>query len=219
MLERYATIFDGVEVNSSFYRAHRPATWERWAATVPANFRFSVKIPRSITHQAKLIEADALIKKFVSEVSHLGQKLAVLLVQLPPKLPFEAPIAERFFSRLRESIDVAIVCEPRNESWFTTEAEAALKMLQVARVAADPARAPAAAVPGGWPKLAYWRLHGSPAMYRSAYSNEALDSYAALIRGKSQEAGSVWCIFDNTASSAATGNARSLAMKLDDLQN
>src|SRR5687767_13604572 len=50
-LQRYAERFNGVEINSSFYRRHRPETWQRWAASVPAQFRFAVKLPRTITHE------------------------------------------------------------------------------------------------------------------------------------------------------------------------
>lgn len=213
-LERYSKVFKGVEVNSSFYRPHRASTWERWAAGVPADFRFAVKIPRTITHDAKLIDANALTAKFVAEVGHLREKLGALLVQLPPNLSFERSIAERFFAHLQDTIDVAVVCEPRHRSWFTEEADAILKTLKVSRAAADPALVPVSAQPGGWLGVAYWRLHGSPAMYRSAYSDDALTQYAALVRRSSQRARTSWCMFDNTAASAATLDALALIEKL-----
>lgn len=213
-LERYSKVFSGVEVNSSFYRPHRSSTWERWAEAVPPDFRFAVKIPRTITHDAKLVDADALTKQVVANVTQLREKLGALLVQLPPSLAFESSTAERFFAQLQGTIDIAVVCEPRHSSWFTDEADALLSALQVARVAADPALVPAAAQPGGWRGLAYWRLHGSPAMYRSAYSDDALDRYAALIERSAQDAETVWCMFDNTAASAATLGALTLMTKM-----
>jgi uncharacterized protein YecE (DUF72 family) len=213
-LERYARVFAGVEVNSSFHRSHRPATWARWAAGVPASFRFAVKVPRTITHQAKLVDAEPLVAAFAVEVAPLGDKLAVLLVQLPPKLGFDPGVAERFFTGLRRTTDAAIVCEPRHPAWFDDAADALLARLRVARVAADPAPVPAAAVPGGWRGLAYWRLHGSPVMYRSAYSDAALDAYAREIRGAIGPGVGAWCMFDNTAASAATGNALALRARL-----
>lgn len=209
-LERYSRVFNGVEINSSFYRPHRASTWARWAASVPERFRFAVKIPKTITHQARLVEAGALTAQFAEQVAPLGSKLAVLLVQLPPKLMFDAGVVERFFITLRESIKAEIVCEPRNETWFLEEADALLSDLRVARVAADPALGGAAAIPGGWGGIAYWRLHGSPAVYRSRYSDEAIDSYAQRIREALDHAVETWCIFDNTAASAAIGNALSL---------
>ena len=212
-LERYSRVFRGVEVNSSFHHAHRPSTWAKWAASVPELFRFAVKIPKTITHQAKLADVDALVTQFAQEVQPLGAKLALLLVQLPPKLGFEAHVVEPFFTTLRESLDVDIVCEPRHATWFELEAESVLERLRVARAAADPALSPAAAVPGGWLGLQYWRLHGSPTMYRSFYADETIDRYAERIQAAIGEGLDPWCIFDNTAASAATSNALSLMAK------
>lgn len=213
-LERYSRVFGGVEINSSFHRPHRASTWARWAASVPEAFRFAVKIPKTITHQAKLVGADELSAQFARDVEPLGPKLAVLLVQLPPKLGFDADVADRFFTGLRELVEAEIACEPRNAAWFEAEADSLLARLRVARVAADPALCAAAATPGGWRGLAYWRLHGSPAMYRSAYSGEALDIYAQQIAAVTESGLGAWCMFDNTAASEATGNALALGAKL-----
>jgi uncharacterized protein YecE (DUF72 family) len=213
-LERYSRVFAGVEVNSSFHRSHRASTWAKWAASVPPGFRFAVKIPKTITHQAKLVEVEDLTAQFAEEIRPLGDKLALLLVQLPPKLGLDLAVAERFFSQLRRAVDVRIVCEPRNAAWFSREADAMLDQWRVARAAADPALGPKAAVPGGWRALPYWRLHGSPAMYRSSYDDAALDGYADLIRAAVDDGLSPWCMFDNTAASAATGDALSLKAKL-----
>ncbi len=112
---------------------------------------------------------------------------------------------------LRQSTDVQIVCEPRHPSWFDEGADAMLAERKIARVAADPAPVPAAAVPGGWPGFAYWRLHGSPQVYRSPYEAERIAGYAGAMRAVGTDA---WCMFDNTASSAATGNALELSEML-----
>jgi len=213
-LERYSQVFNGVEVNSSFHRPHQASTWAKWAASVPEHFRFAVKIPKTITHQAKLVDVDTLIEQFAREVEQLGSKLKLLLVQLPPKLAFDAAVAERFFNDLRRSIGAEIVCEPRNISWFDDDAEVMLRHLRVARAAADPALSPVASVPGGWRGLAYWRLHGSPRMYRSSYDDEAVEMYARHIRAAIDDGLDAWCMFDNTAASAATANALSLMARL-----
>lgn len=206
-LERYSARFPGVEINSSFHRPHRRSTWERWAESVPQDFRFSVKVPKTITHKHRLIDCDGLLDTFLDEASGLGGKLAVLLVQLPPSLAFDAEAAGSFFAMLQARSSAAIACEPRHPSWFEPEAEALFEQAKVARVAADPARVPLAAVPGGWRGFGYFRLHGSPVPYRSSYGEDRLESYAAQIVEAANEC---WCIFDNTASSAATGNALSL---------
>lgn len=202
-LEKYAARLTAVEINSSFYRPHQRKTYERWAASVPDDFRFAVKVPRSITQDRRLKEYDDLLRRFADEVSGLGGKLGVLLAQLPPSLVYDAQAAAAFFTGLRKL--GAVACEPRHASWFTPQADAALEKLKVARVAADPPRAPGDGVPGGWRGFAYWRLHGSPKIYYSDYPQAALDALAPKLGPKD------WCIFDNTAAFAATGNALALA--------
>lgn len=207
-LARYAARFDAVEINSTFYRSHRAATYARWAATTPPGFRFAVKLPRRITHEARLVGAGDALGAFRAEAEQLGDKLGPLLVQLPPSLAYDAAVARTFFADLRKGWPGTVVCEPRHPTWFEAEADALLRDHRIARVAADPPWHPLAAVPGGWPGLAYWRLHGSPRMYYSAYEDAALDNLAAEIRaGPARES---WCVFDNTTSGAAMANALGL---------
>lgn len=213
-LERYAGRFSCVEVNSSFYRSHRPTTWSRWGAIVPEGFRFAVKLPRAISHERRLRDCGDLIARLLDETSGLGGKLAILLVQLPPSLGYQAGVAEDFFRELTAATPARIVCEPRHPGWFEAAPERLLATLEIARVAADPARVPEAAVPGGWRGLSYWRLHGSPVIYRSAYGADQLDSYAALLARESPAAEPPWCIFDNTAAFAAIGDALALRERL-----
>jgi uncharacterized protein YecE (DUF72 family) len=207
-LQRYAARLDAAEINSTFYRAHRASTFERWRDSTPEDFGFAAKIPRALTHEARLAGCEAGIDSFLGEVGRLGAKLGPLLVQLPPSLAFERAVAGRFFEAVRDRWAGGLVCEPRHASWFGEDAEALLADNRVARAAADPARTPRAAVPGGWPGLAYWRLHGSPRMYYSAYAPEALSRLAASLRAS--QAHEVWCMFDNTTSGAAAANALDL---------
>lgn len=209
-LERYASHFRAVEINSSFHRPHRPATYARWSASVPSAFRFSVKLPKTITHGQRLRDAGGLVETFLSEASGLGDKLGCLLVQLPPSLSFEASVASAFFADLRSRSAGTVVCEPRHPTWFTPEADGLLEQLEIARVAADPACVPDAAEPGGWRGVSYYRLHGSPRIYFSAYSEEYLAALAERIREDAEKGRTVWCIFDNTTLGAATGNALDL---------
>jgi uncharacterized protein YecE (DUF72 family) len=203
-LERYAARLNGVEVNSSFYRPHKRATYERWAAAVPTDFRFSVKVPRTITQHHCLKDYGDLLEQFLEEVSGLGEKLGVTLAQLPPSLTYNAEVAEAFFHDLAHG-GSAMACEPRHLSWFTPQAECMLKRVHVARVAADPPRAPSDGEPGGDMRLAYFRLHGSPKIYYSDYSQAALKTLAPKLRE------SDWCIFDNTAGFHAWDNALALS--------
>nr|WP_295373848.1 DUF72 domain-containing protein [uncultured Sphingosinicella sp.] len=209
-LERYASRFSCAEINSTFHRSHRQSTYERWAASVPPGFRFSAKLPKTITHQSKLVECENLLHLFVTEVSPLADKLSVILVQLPPSLAFDLAVAGAFFDSLRRRTQVQLVCEPRHASWFEEEADMLLSAARIARVAADPVKVAAAAEPGGWRGLSYYRLHGSPVPYRSSYDDGRLESYARVIASE-REGRPVWCIFDNTASSAAGSDALNLA--------
>ncbi|MGQ3053784.1 MAG: DUF72 domain-containing protein [Roseateles sp.] len=202
-LQRYASLMRCAEINTSFYRPHRPQTYEKWAASTPADFRFAVKCPKQISHECRLEGVDALLARFVEEAGGLGPKWAVLLIQLPPSLPFDAPVARRFFKRAHAMFGGTIVCEPRHESWFTPAAQTLLLKNEVARAAVDPAKWPGAAEPGGWLGLRYFRWHGSPRVYWSTYDEDWLRARA---RGLPSNA-DCWCIFDNTASGAALQNA------------
>lgn len=216
-LERYSRVLKGTEINSSFYRSHRSEVYARWAAQTPAGFRFAVKLPRAITHEGRLRAARAPLQRFIAETAGLGSKLAVLLVQLPPSLVFEPRPARRFFSLLAGMYGGAVVCEPRHASWFEAAADRLLVALRIGRVAADPARWPAAAVPGGWlgpagdgaGAVLYHRWHGSPRTYWSSYGDDWLQARAAELRRWPRGA-KAWCVFDNTAAGAAAANALSL---------
>lgn len=207
VLARYATRFSAVEINSSFYRPHRPTTYARWAASTPPGFRFSVKVPKAITHTAKLRDVQFPLIEFVEQVSHLREKLGPLLVQLPPSLKYDAALATDFFSSLRQLTPAPVVCEPRHATWFTPDADALLTAHHVAQVAADPAIVPQAAHLGGWTGLTYYRWHGSPRRYYSAYTPDALRDLAQDIQKRN---GDVWVIFDNTAGGEAAGNGLDL---------
>jgi uncharacterized protein YecE (DUF72 family) len=207
-LERYAAQFDAVEINSSFYRPHRPQTYLRWAASVPGDFRFAMKFPKLITHERRLHDVGDPLDRFLAEVGSLGEKLGPLLLQLPPSLAFDAAVAGDFLALLRARFGGSVVCEPRHATWFTPEAETFLGEAHVARVAADPSRFVQAAAPGGWPGLAYYRLHGSPRRYYSEYGTPYLEDLAGrLAVGVAAEN---WCVFDNTASGAALSDALTL---------
>lgn len=205
-LQRYASVFPIVEVNSSFHRPHRETTWQRWRDAVPAHFRFSAKMPKTVSHGQRLIDCEGLLDVFLGQVRGLGEKLAILLLQLPPRLEFDPGATQRFFGVLRSRSATQIVLEPRHQSWFGDEADALLRAAHVARVAADPARHPNGGAPGGWRGLSYFRLHGSPVIYRSSYADR-IDAYAEKLRGESAEGRPTWCIFDNTASSGAINDA------------
>ena len=214
-LVRYGQKLNCAEINSSFYREHKLETYRKWSASVPEHFRFAVKVPRAITHEGELqiCNEDALAR-FLDQSSALGEKRGPVLLQLPPKLAFHKATALDFFSMFRELYQGPAVLEPRNVSWFGPEPDLILQEFEIARVAADPAVAAKAAQPAGWPGLVYFRLHGSPRRYYSAYSQDFLSRMAEELSCLSKSAIPAWCIFDNTASGAALGNALELIARI-----
>lgn len=212
-LERYAARFNAVEINSSFYRPHRRTTYERWSASVGGDFRFSVKLPKTISHARPGEHAQADIERFSDEIAGLGEKLGVVLIQFPPSRVFQRYEVEALFASLSSNLSCPLACEPRHASWFAPFVETLLADLRVARVAADPPPADGAEVSGGWPNLRYHRLHGVPRIYYSRYEPQAIDILRANVQDEAHEA-DVWSIFDNTAGGAATANALELIARL-----
>jgi uncharacterized protein YecE (DUF72 family) len=206
-LHQYSRIFNCVEVNSSFYRPHRIRTWAKWASETPDSFRFSVKAPKTITHENKLRTAEYLLRDFLEQIKPLEEKIGPLLFQLPPSLAFHPAVTEEFFAVLRTLYRGEIVVEPRNTTWFDTTVEALLKKYGIARAAADPPAGDLAAKePGGDSDLVYYRLHGSPRPYYSKYENLFLSALA----NKVQDCRNAWIIFDNTVLSNAYDDALTL---------
>lgn len=216
-LERYSRRLACVEINSSFYRPHRPQTYARWARSVPAGFRFAVKAPKSATHDKRLRDCEEEIDAFLEQIGQLGEKLGAVLVQTPPGLAFETRKAAGFIERLKAGTTAAIAVEPRHRSWFDGAAHRLLDDLGAARVAADPARFEGAGEPGGSRHLAYFRFHGTPKIYHSDYVPDRLAIIAKQLRA-AEDAGArdIWCIFDNTAEGHALANALALSGMLEE---
>jgi uncharacterized protein YecE (DUF72 family) len=206
VLEQYAALFDAVEINSSFYRPHRRSTYERWGASVPASFRFSIKLPRMITHELGLLRCERETAAFVESIGGLEEKLGAILVQLPPSRTFEQPVAAAFFKLLRKQTAAQIICEARNPTWFVHEATAVMEEHGITRVVADPVPPACAFAAPAHSRFAYFRLHGSPKMYYSSYSLEHLQGVAVAARAAAE----TWFIFDNTAAGDAWSDAATL---------
>ena len=209
-LERYAAVFPMVEINSSFYRPHRPATYAKWAACVPGEFRFAVKLPRAITHDARMDKVEALLLQFAAEAGELGEKLGCLLVQLPPKFGFVDETARIFFRQLHRIFGCTIAFEARHPGWFSQAATELLQESGVTRVIADPAAGqPGPHVPTST-EAVYVRLHGAPRIYYSRYSPEYVESVRRELRRQAAAGRTCWCVFDNTAAFEAVPNALQL---------
>jgi uncharacterized protein YecE (DUF72 family) len=213
-LQRYASRLNAAEINSSFYRPHKRATYERWGDSVPETFRFSVKLPKTITHGFRLVGCDALLDAFLEQAGGLSSRMGCLLAQLPPSFAFDPVITRRFFKALLARHEGRVAIEPRHASWFTPQADELLNTLKLSRVLADPVLHAPGNLPGGWPQMVYIRLHGTPRVYWSSYEPQLLQALSARIAVALGEGRDVWCIFDNTASGAATHNALTLRSNL-----
>ena len=212
-LERYSRRLRCAEINSSFHRPHAAAVYAKWRDSTPPDFRFAVKMPRTITHEQKLKDARELFITFVAQTDGLAEKRGPILMQLPPSLSFDDSVVTRFLDVVRTAYTGPMVCEARHATWFSPAVASLLDGYGISRVAADPAPVPEATAPAGWPRLAYFRLHGSPRTYWSRYDENAIASLAATVRSLSTAA-EVWCVFDNTASGAAIENAWELSERL-----
>jgi uncharacterized protein YecE (DUF72 family) len=209
-LERYAQRLPAVEINSSFYRPHRRSTYSRWSSSVPEAFRFSVKVPRLITHELRLSATEQPLREFLEQVAGLEERLGCLLIQLPPSLRFSHRTADGFLRNFRKLTRAPAVIEPRHVSWFSKAVNDLLRDHRVGRVAADPPPDRAAVEPDGWKGRIYFRLHGSPRTYYSSYAREYLIDLISRMRAAMIGDSACWCIFDNTAAGAAWQNALDL---------
>lgn len=227
-LHRYARVLDAVEINRTFKKLPRASTFARWADSVPGTFRFSVKVPREVTHDRRLEDPGEPLAELLEVAGELGDRLGPLLIQLPPSLEYDRPLAEEFLSTLRELREGPDVLEARHASWFDDGPEALLAEHRVARVAADPPRAGTDGQPGGFEGLAYFRLHGDPRTYYSAYRPGAeedygeggdpevgLEAWAERLSEAHERDDEVWCVFDNTAAGEGTGDALALQSRID----
>jgi uncharacterized protein YecE (DUF72 family) len=215
-LEKYSRFLNAAEINSSFYRDHRPETYEKWAESVPSDFRFSVKLNKYFTREKRLTETGSQLQETLEGIFHLGDKLGSLLIQIPGSLQFEMKTADKFFGAIRHLYDGEIVFEPRNKTWASEDAAIVLAGYGINKVLADPE-------PCYMPKkfrplvefVTYFRLHGSPEIYKSRYPIEILERVAHRIQQVSSMGGEVWCIFDNTTFGHALENALELNYLLD----
>jgi uncharacterized protein YecE (DUF72 family) len=205
-LERYSTLLNAVEINSSFYKDHQPKSYKRWADSTPIEFKFSVKLNRRFTHDSHLKIDKEDLRKNLSAISELGEKWGSLLMQFAGKQQFNAHDMEIFYKTIRERFHGPIALEGRNLSWMSKESIELMKEFNLSKVDADPEKCPGEISS----EIKYYRLHGSPEIYKSDYDLEFLDQ---LFEKMSQHHGDVWCIFDNTTLGHATNNAVAIMQK------
>jgi uncharacterized protein YecE (DUF72 family) len=204
-LARYATVFDTVELNASFYRLPTPKQFAKWAAQVPDGFLFAVKAPRLITHLHRLQHGAGPLADFLDAARALGAKLGLVLYQLPPTLTYDAGLLDAFTAALPR--EISSVIEFRHASWFRDETFAILEKNRVSLCVSD--------FPGSAAPLrvtappAYLRFHGGK-RYRENYADDFLHPIAERLRRWQEEGIPSFVFFNNTAGARAPANARTL---------
>lgn len=210
-LQRYARVFNCVEINSSFYRDHKPDTYARWAASTPTDFHFSIKLSRHFTQDTGLEDIGLKLQETLASISQLKNKWGALLVQLPPRLEFSEKMAGCFLQELRQHFFGVVLWEPRHPSWGKKEAIELLNQFNISKVLADPEPC---LVDKNLRTLVesdrYYRLHGTPNIYKSRYSKEIISRLADRLLHPDDLPKSTWVIFDNTTYGYATENALEL---------
>jgi uncharacterized protein YecE (DUF72 family) len=205
----YAEHYDTVEINATFYRYFAQTVFARWCQETPDNFRFTLKVPKQITHLKRLIDIDDDLARFIDSIQDLRSKLALFLWQFPYSLKCDEPAKAAFVSLLqRLSNDIKHVFEFRHKSWFNDEIYGLLNRHKAGFVINDSNRFPAAEMVTG--QLAYVRFHGPEKLYASPYSTEALRLWAEKMR-RWLDHGDVYGYFNNDLGGWAIHNAVELA--------
>ena len=210
-LNYYAAKFNSVEINSTFYRRPRPQTLANWYKRTGEDFKFFIKIPKTITHVKRLKETAAETADFCHHI-HQGikEKLAGFLFQMPPSFHF----SEEHLEQLIETVEFQFlnVVEFRHASWWNEEV---FKTLQERNIVFSgvsfPKNIPDVFITNN-DKSVYYRLHGVPVLFKSEYSEEQLERLAKEIRKAGQD---VFVFFNNTWGTAALKNALYLQKLLE----
>ncbi|HYE79978.1 MAG TPA: DUF72 domain-containing protein [bacterium] len=212
----YARHFTTTEVNSSFYHFTMLKTIEKWRAQTPDTFRIAAKLHRSITHEHRLHDVEAPLRKWMDRFLTLGPRLGPILIQLPASFRFEAPRALAFFQLLRQLYpDPVFALEVRHKSWLEEEPLDLLREFSISWVIAHSPR---------WPILEttttdtiYLRLHGEQKLYSGPYSDDLLERFGYMIHDWLLDGRQVWVFFNNTIGGAAVHDATRLASLLANL--
>ncbi len=204
-LAHAASVFDTLEINGSFYVQIQPETYRRWRAETPSGFVFALKGHRFVTHFKRLRDVEGSIVRLRDQARPLGDRLEVVLWQLPANLRADLERLEGFLRALRVWRRVRHAIEFRHRSWFTSEAADALAARGVAVCLSDAPDFPL------WRALTaefvYVRLHGHTRKYASSYSRASLAAWARDARAWAGEGRDVYVYFDNDAEGAAVRNA------------
>lgn len=204
-LTYYASLFNSLEVNSSFYRVPLAKTVERWATEVGSDFRFTFKLWKNITHNKKLAFDRQDVSRFMQVINRTGEKAGALLIQFPASITVaENGQLERLLDIICEHnamLQWNIAVEFRDRSWYCDEIYELLEQYRSGMVMHDmPASVtPFKAITAGF---VYLRFHGPESGYRGNYPPDILHEYAQYIDEWLAEGKTVYVYFNNTAGNA-----------------
>jgi uncharacterized protein YecE (DUF72 family) len=209
-LEFYATRFDTVEINNSFYRLPPRTTFEGWRAQVPPVFLCAVKASRFLTHMKRLLDPEAPLERLFSSVAGLGRRLGPVLYQLPPTLKIDLPRLDHFLRALPRSSSTVRrpVVEFRHPSWYVDQTFELLARRRAAICLHDKLGSAIAGPIVG--PVVYVRFHGTSGQYHGSYSRRQLERWAHLLAEQAQGGRRVFAYFNNDPHAAATKNALTL---------
>ena len=208
--EHYASRFDTVEINGSFYRLPVPGAPEKWAAMAPEGFLFAWKYPQWLTHYYRLRDPAESYKLVFGRMDGLGAREGPVLFHLHPRMEVDRERLAIALKLLPKGRRVAF--EFRHPSWYTAAVFDLLRDHDVSLCISDHEDAPAP-----WEVTASWvyvRGHGPGGRYRDSYSDEELARWARAIRRWRRAGRDVFCYFDNDIGAEAPRDALRLKAKV-----
>ena len=196
----YASLYNTIEINSSFYKIPKAATISRWAAEVPEGFRFTFKLWKGITHQKDLAFNPDDVTRFMDVIGHMANREGCLLVQFPPALSISAfAQLEKLMACLKGKWPLAV--EFRNKSWYTTKTYELLNCHNGCMVLHDIPASVAPMMPVS-DDFVYLRFHGPGGQYRGSYPDDFLHEYATYLNDWAGEGKIIYAYFNNTMGDA-----------------
>lgn len=202
-LTYYSSKFSTVEINSTFYRKPRQQTLQNWYNLTSPDFRFFIKIPKTITHIQKLEDVHNAVSEFCQYIKNdLKEKLAGFLFQLPPSFHYSEENLRKVLNAVNSKF--LNVVEFRNESWWREDIFQALKDNDIVFSGVSYPKNISNEFITNHPDSAYYRLHGVPVMFKSEYSEQEMDELAEKISNADRD---VYVLFNNTWGTAALKNA------------
>ena len=204
-LTYYASLFNSIEFNSTFYKLPKAATVSNWAQSVPENFRFTFKLWKQVTHNKGFEFDEGDVELFMNVVSAVGEKKGCLLIQFPPSLGKEYIMQlDRLLSsikRLDPGSTWKVAVEFRNSSWYHQGTYELLELHHAAMVRQDIPKSATPAVESD-ANFEYIRFHGPTGNYRDGYDEDFLYEYAGYISEWVEGGKTVYVYFNNTMGDA-----------------